>query len=86
MAITVAAMKRWLVSFLLVGGGATLVLSATLNLVGAWILLEPSDEVALGISRGEVWRWFGASLAAGLLMIGWGVRVGRRSLRAAAES
>jgi hypothetical protein len=56
------------------------------TLVGAWILLEPSDEVALGISRGEVWRWFGASLAAGLLMIGWGVRVGRRVLRAAAKS
>ena len=82
----VAATKRWIVSFLLLGGGATVVLSATLNLVRAWILLEPPDEVALGISRGEVWRWFGASLAAGLLMIGWGVRVGRRSLRAAAES
>ena len=81
-----AAMKRRIVSFLLIGGGATSVLSATLNLVGAWILLEPSDEVALWISRGEVWRWFGASLAAGLLMIGWGVRVGRRVLRVAAKS
>ena len=84
--MTVASTKRRVVSFLLIGGGATVVLSATLNLVSAWILLEPSDEVALGISRGEVWRWFGASLAAGLLMVGWGVRVGRRSLRAATES
>lgn len=82
----VAATKRRIVSFLLLGGGATLVLSATLNLVSAWIFLEPTDEVALGISRGEVWRWFGASLAAGLLMIGWGVRVGRRGLQAAAKS
>ena len=82
----VAATKRRIVSFLLLGGGASVVLSATLNLVRAWILLEPPDEVALGISRGEVCRWFGASLAAGLLMIGWGVRVGRRGLRAAAKS
>jgi|GEM_PF-4206976 len=54
--MTVAATKRRIVSSFLLGGGATVVLSATLNLVRAWIFREPPDKVALGISRGEVWR------------------------------
>jgi hypothetical protein len=71
-------MLRRAVPILLMSGGAALVLSSVLNLVSAWALLEASDEVALGFSRVEVWRWFGAGLAAGALMIAWGIRLRRR--------
>lgn len=71
-------MLRRAVPILLMSGGVALMLSSALNLVSAWALLEPSDEAALGFSRGEVWRWFGAGLAAGALMIAWGFRLKRR--------
>jgi hypothetical protein len=71
-------MLRRAVPVLLMSGGAALVLSSALNLVSAWVLLEPSDDAALGFSRGEVWRWFGAGVMAGALMIGWGIRLKRR--------
>ncbi len=70
---------RRLVAILLIGGGATLMFSAAMNLLSAWMLLEASDETALGFSRGEVWRWFGAGLVAGALMVGWGIRLRRRA-------
>ena len=62
----------------LIGGGLTLAISAAANLVSAVFLLEPSDTVALGFSRAEVFRWYGGGLLAGALMIGWGVWRRRR--------
>lgn len=56
----------------LIGGGLTLMISAAANLVSAIFLLEPSDAVALGFSRAEVFRWYGGGLVAGMLMVGWG--------------
>jgi uncharacterized membrane protein len=56
----------------LIGGGLTLMISATANLVSAVWLLEPSDAAALGFSRSEVYRWYSGGLVAGALMVGWG--------------
>ena len=58
---------------LLIGGGASLILSAAVNLASAVFLLEPSDAAALGISRREVLLWYGAVLLAGGLLIGLGL-------------
>jgi hypothetical protein len=70
----VSSFVRRFLPGLLIGGGVTLILSAAVNLVSALILLEPSDAVALGISRDEVLRWYGGVLLAGGLLIGLGLR------------
>lgn len=74
-----SSLLRQILPGLLIGGGATLIFSAAVNLVSAVILFEPSDADALGISRNEVIAWYGAVLIAGGLLIGLGIR--QRRLR-----
>lgn len=65
---------------LLMGAGATLMISALVNLASVMALFEPADAAALGISRTEIIAWYGAVFAAGALMFSWGLW--RRSRRA----
>ena len=62
------------VRFILIGAGATTALSAIVNIVGAFELIEKSDAESLGITRNEIVGWYGALLAAGLGMIYFGLR------------
>jgi hypothetical protein len=61
----------------LICAGIALDLSAALNLFSAFYLFEPSDAVALGITRGEVLGWYMALLFAGALLIVLGLRLRR---------
>lgn len=61
---------RWL----LLGLGASLVLSAGLNIVGAYKLIEPSDAESLGITRNEIVGMYLLPLFGGLMLIWLGAR------------
>lgn len=62
------------VRFILIGTGATTALSAIVNIVAAFQLIEKSDAESLGITRNEIVGWYSALLAAGLGMIYFGLR------------
>jgi len=58
----------------LIGAGAVAILSAIVNLVAAWKLIEPADEQSLGITRTEITWWFIALIALGGALIYFGLR------------
>lgn len=58
----------------LVGFGASGVVSAIVNIVGAYQLIEPSDEQSLGITRNEIVGWYIVPLLGGGLLIYLGLR------------
>jgi hypothetical protein len=66
-------LKRFL-CFGLIGTGALAVMSGVVNIIGAWQLLEPSDEQSLGITRHEVVGTYAAIMLGGALAIYLGLR------------
>ena len=60
----------------LIGFGATMV---------AIQLIDAADELSLGLTRGEILGWYGFLFAAGLVLIGSGLALRRRSARKTAE-
>ncbi len=65
-----------LLAFGLLGSGALAVMSAAVNIYGAYQLIEPSDAESLGVSRGEIIGTYGVIFLAGLglLLAGWRLR------------
>ena len=59
---------------MLVGFGATLVVSAIVNIMGARELIGASEEAMSGITRAEIIRSFVASGLFGALLIYFGLR------------
>lgn len=66
------------IRILLIGSGATLAVSAIINTIAVWQLIETAEEQSLGITRGEILGWYAGALSAGLLMIYLGLRRGRK--------
>ena len=55
--------------FGLIGFGALTVVSAVVNLIAAWQLIEAAEEQSLGITRNEFMLTFGVVLAVGVGLI-----------------
>ncbi len=66
------------IRILLIGSGATLTVSAVINLVAAWQLIDAAEEQSLGIIRQEILGWYTGALVAGLLLIYLGLLRGRK--------
>jgi hypothetical protein len=62
------------VSYVLIGFGATLIISGVVNIVAAWQLIEPAEEQSLGVTRQQIVGWFSLLLVAGLTLVVLGVR------------
>lgn len=60
--------------FVLTGIGALVIISALVNIVSAGMLIEPSDEQSLGITRTEIFAQYGAGLLVGTTLLWLGVR------------
>ena len=58
----------------LIGLGAMTAMSAVVNIVAAWQLIEPAEEQSLGITRNEFIVTYGVMLLAGATMIFFGLR------------
>ena len=58
----------------LIGLGAMTAMSAVVNIVAAWQLIEPAEEQSLGITRNEFIVTYGVLLLAGATMIFFGLR------------
>ena len=55
--------------FGLIGFGALTVVSAVVNLIAAWQLIEAAEEQSLGITRNEFMLTYGVVLAVGVGLI-----------------
>lgn len=55
--------------FLLAGFGATLVVSAVVNIVAAFQLIDAAEEQSLGFSRSEIIATYAGLIAVGAAMI-----------------
>ena len=53
----------------LIGLGAMTAMSAVVNILAAWQLIEPAEEQSLGITRNEFIVTYGVMLLAGATMI-----------------
>jgi len=53
----------------LIGIGALTILSAAVNGIGAYALIEVSDEVQLGFTRSEIIAWYIGPAVLGVAMI-----------------
>ena len=65
-------MPAWLLRFLrfaLIGVGAMTLTSSVINIIAAIRLIEPSDEVSLGATKGEIVSWFIGPLLLGIALI-----------------
>ena len=60
--------------FVLVGIGSLVIISALVNIVSAGMLIEPSDEQSLGITRKEIFVQYGAGFIAGATLVWLGLR------------
>lgn len=69
----VASPGRKLLRIALIGLGASLTVSAVVNGLAAWQLIEPDDEKSLGLTRSEVLGWYAFVFAAGLLLLALGL-------------
>jgi hypothetical protein len=58
----------------LIGTGALAVMSAIVNIIGAWQLIDASAEQSLGITRGEWVSTYAVILLVGAAMIYFGLR------------
>ena len=59
---------------MLVGSGATMVVSAIVGVVSAYMLIEPSDEQAVGITPGDFVGYYAVMILIGAGMIFFGLR------------
>ena len=66
-------LKKFL-RFGLIGTGALAVMSAVVNIVGAYQLIDPSSEESLGITRNELVGTYGVILLVGAALIYAGLR------------
>jgi hypothetical protein len=64
--------------FLLIGIGATAVLSAVVNLMATIELMEPSDEAVMGMSRNALIASYVIQISVGLTMLYFGFRKRKR--------
>jgi hypothetical protein len=57
----------------LIGGGALMAISAVVNMVAAWQLIEAAEEQSLGITRNEFVGTYAVMLAIGasVMVVGW---------------
>ncbi|HEY0966587.1 MAG TPA: hypothetical protein VGD88_04280 [Opitutaceae bacterium] len=53
----------------LIGVGALTIVSAVVNVIGAYALIEVSDEAQLGFTRNEFIAWYVGPALFGVLMI-----------------
>ena len=60
--------------YLVLSVGAALTISAVVNIYAAFQLLEPSDELSLGISRNQIVGTYTGLLVCGLALIWVGLR------------
>jgi uncharacterized BrkB/YihY/UPF0761 family membrane protein len=67
-----------LVRYVLIALGATTMVSAVVNVIGAFQLIEPSDEQSLGITRREFVITYAIIFAVGALLLWLGLRRWRR--------
>ena len=58
----------------LIGFGALTTVSAVVNIIAAWQLIEAAEEQSLGITRNEFIVTYGVMLLAGATMIFLGLR------------
>ena len=58
----------------LIGCGALMAISAVVNMVAAWQLIEAADEQSLGITRNEILIGYGIMLLVGASCIVLGLR------------
>lgn len=56
----------------LIGVGALTIVSAVVNVIGAYALIEVSDEAQLGFTRNEFIAWYVGPALFGVLMIVFG--------------
>lgn len=65
-----------LIGFSLIGSGALSIISALVNTYAAGQLIEPPDEQSLGITRGDIFWWYGGLAVVGvaLILAGWRVK------------
>ncbi len=64
--------------YLAIALGATTMVSAVVNVIGAFQLLEPSDEASLGVSRNEIVVTYGVLFALGAVVLWLGLRRWKR--------
>lgn len=57
------------IRYALMGLGAVTVMSAAVNMLGAVMLLEASDEASLGFTRNEFIGWYVGPAALGIVLI-----------------
>ncbi|MCX6955052.1 MAG: hypothetical protein NTV51_23095 [Verrucomicrobia bacterium] len=60
---------RKFLRFGLIGFGALAVMSAVVNMIAAWQLIEAAEEQSLGITRGEFVAAYGVILLVGVAMV-----------------
>jgi hypothetical protein len=60
--------------FVMLGLGVTLVISSVVNIVGAYQLIEASDEQSLGISRNQIVGTYAVMAVGGVALIWAGLR------------
>jgi len=66
------------IRILLIGAGASIAVSAVINMIAAWQLIEAAEEQSLGITRQEIIGWCAGALIAGILLVYLGLRRGRK--------
>lgn len=63
-----------MIRIMVIGSGATMAISAAVNMVAVRELIGEAEEQSLGLKRSDLMTWYSFLLAAGLLLMWLGFR------------